>query len=327
MKMKWQAGLFLLFFLVAVTAMSAIKPTTYPDFRKTYAREITVAVIDTGVDADHPSLRDHLWTNPGESGLDSVGHDKATNGLDDDGNGFVDDVHGWNFVTNSPATPDRHGHGTHVAGLIVGEPRESPVRLMVLKYFDPDTSEISNLQNTVKAIRYAARMGADIVNYSGGGLAPSLAEAQAVRETERRNILFVAAAGNGRANSDEHPFYPADYGFGNLVSVAALTSPGGRLLASSNFGEHTVDLVAPGQDLLSTMPGGSYGRMSGTSQAAAVVTGVAARWLALDPRLKTPAQVLTRLVHTGIGEADLKGKTKYGVRLNAAPVTALAGLD
>src|SRR5690606_23680000 len=133
-------------------------------------------------------LTKNLWVNPGETGLDRFGRDKATNGVDDDGNGFVDDVHGWNFVNNNNDLRDDHGHGTHIAGIIgaeggngIGISGVSPkVSLMCLKYYDAKGSDVNNLINTVKAIDYAVNMNCDIINYSGGGVAPSADEKAAI---------------------------------------------------------------------------------------------------------------------------------------------------
>lgn len=282
---------------------------------------ITVAVIDTGIDTEHPALRKALWTNPGEMGRDNRGREKATNGIDDDGNGYVDDVHGWNFATGTPRLQDDHGHGTHIAGIITG--RSSAVRVMTLKYYDPDGKPSEQIRNTVNAINYAVKMGAKIINYSGGGISPSYSEQEAILRAEAKGILFIAAAGNERSNSDIHPYFPADYGLSNIISVTAL-DPQQQLLPTSNYGVRTVDLAAPGENILSTLPSGTYGRMSGTSQATAMVTGTAAWLMAHDQGLRTPAQVLQRMVKEGSPQANLQGKTRYGVRLRTetAPLAA-----
>ncbi|MGE3388068.1 MAG: S8 family serine peptidase, partial [Bdellovibrionales bacterium] len=185
----------------------------------TGSKDIVVAIIDTGIDVRHPDLADNIWTNKGETGVDVKGRNKATNGVDDDGNGYVDDVHGWNFVSNSNDLTDNHGHGTHIAGIIgavggngIGISGISPkVSLMALKYYDPKAPGVNNLLNTVKAMQYAVKMRASIINYSGGGLDPSPEERRAVELAQKQGILFVAAAGNERSNSDVKAYYPADY--------------------------------------------------------------------------------------------------------------------
>ncbi|MFN9069206.1 MAG: S8 family serine peptidase, partial [Bdellovibrionales bacterium] len=151
------------------------------------SRQIIVAVIDTGVDINHEDLKNNYWKNPGETGKDSKGRNKETNGIDDDKNGFVDDVHGWNFVSGNHNLSDNHGHGTHITGIIAAEANNNKgivgiapeVSIMTLKYFDPLSPGADNLKNTIKAINYAVKMGAHIINYSGGGLEYSQDEFEA----------------------------------------------------------------------------------------------------------------------------------------------------
>ena len=286
-----------------------------------YAKEVVVAVIDTGVDEAHPALKGRLWENPGETGLDSEGRDKSTNGIDDDGNGYVDDIHGWNFVSNSSNLSDKHGHGTHIAGIIAGQSPSSPsvnseVKLMIVKYFDPNTTGRSNLFNTVQAINYAVRMGADIINYSGGGTDPSPSEKLAIEKAAQKGIVFIAAAGNESANTDFVRYYPANYQIDNIISVAAVDATK-KLLNFSNYGADTIDLAAPGKNIYSTLPGGKYGVMSGTSQATAIVSSLAARLMAEKSQLtRHPSSVLKSILYTGSKEDTLKGKTKYRVGIN-----------
>jgi subtilisin family serine protease len=248
---------------------------------------IVVAVIDTGIDYTHPDLKDNLWINKGETGYWQPGNssamcnDRSCNGLDDDGNGFIDDVIGWDFVHDIPLPYDTHGHGTNIAGIIassaangIGTTGVCPTAsIMSLKFYDSSGIGYSNLQNTVRAIQYAVRMGANIINYSGGGADLALNERLAVEDAEKHGILFVAAAGNDGRNNDFRPYYPASYGFDNEIAVASITKTD-ELLSNSNFG-HTVDVGAPGMSILSTLPG-KWGTMSGTSQATAFVSGAAA---------------------------------------------------
>jgi subtilisin family serine protease len=299
-------------------------------------KDVTVAVIDTGMDTRHPDLKDSLWINPGESGLDAKGRDKTRNGIDDDGNGFTDDIHGWNFAGHNKDVSDRHGHGTHIAGIIASSGIESPetrgiapgVRLMIIKYYNPEASDLANLQNSVRAIQYAVKMKANIINYSGGGVIPNLNELAAIREAANAGILFVAAAGNEQSNSDVQRYYPADYNLTNIMSVTAV-DPKRRVLASSNYGVRSVDLAAPGENIRSTLPGGKYGDMTGTSQATAFASGAAALLLSARPDLKTPEQLIAHLVKTGDADRFLNGKTKYGMRLNVYRALAVqdGGLD
>lgn len=247
------------------------------------SRDVIVAIIDTGADVKHSDLRNNVWVNKGETGLDSTGRDKSTNKIDDDRNGYVDDLNGWNFVSNNGNLSDNHGHGTHIAGIIgaeggngIGLSGVSPkVSLMVIKYYDPNSRGTDNLRNTIRAIDYAVRNGANIINYSGGGLDYSQLEYEAVKRARDKSVLFIAAAGNERSNSDKNHYYPANYPLDNIISVTAINQQG-IVLNSSNYGVRTVHIAAPGENIYSTLPGGQYGLMTGTSQATAFATGVAA---------------------------------------------------
>lgn len=271
-------------------------------------RKVIVAVIDTGADVTHPKLKEAFWTNPGETGLDKNGRDKATNGIDDDGNGFIDDVNGYNFVDNSGRLSDRHGHGTHIAGIIH---KEAPkAQLMILKYYDP-YAPIQNMMNTSRAIRYAIQMGATIINYSGGGRSQDMEERSAIQEAQRKGILLVAAAGNDGHSTDATGFYPASYNFSNIISVASLSKED-ALLKSSNFGPH-INIAAPGEEILSTLPGGKMGTMTGTSQATAVVTGLASLIAESETDM---TEIKERVIRYGKTESSLRGKTASSKALN-----------
>jgi thermitase len=297
------------------------------------SREIVVAVIDTGADVQHNDLSENIWVNPGETGKDSRGRDKANNGHDDDGNGFVDDVNGWNFVHSNNQLTDNHGHGTHIAGIIgakggngFGISGVSPnVSLMILKYYDPKAPNTNNLKNTIQAIRYAIKMKAHIINYSGGGTDYSAEEFAAVKEAERAGILFIAAAGNEKSNSDEagKHYYPADYELSNIISVTAV-NPVDTILASSNYGIRTVDMSAPGENIYSTLPNNSFGNMTGTSQATAFVTGVAALVMAHNREFSASA-VKKYVMQTGDEHPNLLSKTGTAKLLNS--FKALVSLD
>jgi thermitase len=295
------------------------------------SRKIVVAVIDTGADLKHEDLANNYWSNPGETGLDGKGKDKASNGVDDDENGFVDDAHGWNFVSNNANLKDNHGHGTHIAGIIGAEAGNnkgiagiSPqVSLMVLKYYDPTVPNTDNLRNTVNAIKYATKMKANIINYSGGGTEFSKDEFEAIEEARKQGILFVAAAGNERSNSDKHKYYPADYGLSNIISVTAI-DPSTEVLSSSNYGTETVDIAAPGQNILSTLSGNSYGYMTGTSQATAFVTGGAVLVMAHKDQISAE-DVKKYILATGDSQSSLMAKCRTSKQLNL--FKALAVLD
>lgn len=276
---------------------------------------VTVAVIDTGVDSSHPDLKKSLWKN-----------DKELNGkpgVDDDGNGFVDDKHGWDFVTRSGKIIDKNNHGTHIAGIIGSKAAKSTgyngicpgVQIMSLRYFDRNASGVQNLKNTVRAIEYAVSNGADIINYSGGGAEFSRAEMMALKKAEGKGILVVAAAGNERSNADVNLYFPAAYELNNILSITAINRQG-NVLPSSNWGVKKVQIAAPGNSILSTVPGGSYGVMTGTSQATAFVSGIAALMLSMNPDLKV-SDLKRRIIDTSVKHKQLVGKTQFASAANA----------
>lgn len=281
------------------------------------SKEVIVAVIDTGCDVHHPDLRNSIWRNPGEDGLDKDGAPKAENGIDDDDNGFVDDLYGWNFVDSSSDVSDDHGHGTHIAGIVGSTSGASAqVSLMILKYYGSESGGLENLRNTIAAVRYAVQMGAAIINYSGGGVLRSAEEEEVLRWAAAQGVLVIAAAGNEGMNSDFFHFYPADYDLPNILSVGAIDRSE-RILKMSNFGVNTVDLMAPGRNIYSTLPGGLHGYMSGTSQATAFATGVAALLLAHDERLRQPSALIEHLINHASPRPALKRTTRSGGLLDA----------
>lgn len=314
------------------------------------SKEVIVAVIDTGADIYHKGLKDNLWVNTGETGKDKNGQDKATNQIDDDGNGYIDDVHGFSFVHNHGRNlEDNHGHGTHIAGIIgargskPGEARgvAPHVSLMILKYHDPKVPTSNNLRNTIEAIRYAVKTkerldeeatkkGTSpvrmIINYSGGGVEYSQEEHDAVKLAGERGILVIAAAGNEHSNSDEKGkhFYPADYDLKNIISVTAVNKGDTAVLNSSNYGVRTVDLAAPGENIYNAAPDNQYTLMTGTSQATAFVSGVAALIWAHTPELTAP-DVKKYIIKTGDEYTSLLSKTGSAKLLNS--YKALVNMD
>lgn len=305
------------------------------------SRAEKACIIDTGADVNHPDLKNNLWINPGEACESKtkkgeyVECEKSRNGIDDDGNGFADDVHGFNFVANNSNLKDNHGHGTHIAGIIgaeggnkIGISGVAPrISLIIAKYYDPQSPANNNLVNTIRAIRYCTLVGATIINYSGGGLEPSEKEKEAIRDAKDKSgrpILFIAAAGNERSNSDVKKYYPADYDLPNIISVTAIDS-NKQVLDSSNYGEFSVDIAAPGKQIYSTLPGATYGFMTGTSQATAVVTGAAALIRTKFPDY-TANDVIRSLTESGdYDPLRLKGKTNSQKRLNIYRALALMG--
>jgi subtilisin family serine protease len=247
--------------------------------------QVTVGVVDTGIDVTHPDLASNLWTNPGESG-----GGRETNDRDDDGNGRIDDVHGWDFVDGDAQPQDGNGHGTHVSGTIAARGNDAigvagldwAAGLMALRVLGDDGS--GYVSDVITAYTYAARNGARVVNASLGGPSFSRAERDAIAAAP--DTLFVVAAGNDGADNDVTPEYPCDYDLANVVCVAA-TDRDDTLASFSNEGAESVDLGAPGVDIASTWPGGRYALLDGTSMATPHVAGAAALLLAHDPGLTT----------------------------------------
>ena len=283
-----------------------------------------VGVIDTGVDISHPDLRNNIWTNPGETGKDAFGRNKATNGIDDDHNGYVDDVHGWDFLHKDNkvySSADGDNHGTHVSGTIAAQGNNGigvtgvnwHARIMPLKFIGPYGGYTSD---AVAAIHYAIDNGAKITNNSWGGGGYSQSLKDAITAAQNAGVLFVAASGNDGTNNDATPSYPASYDNANIISVAA-TDDRDSLASFSNYGAKTVDLGAPGVNILSTLPGNTYGYYSGTSMATPHVTGVAALLKSADSSLGY-AQIKSRVLRSADKVSSLQGKTVTGGRLDAA---------
>jgi subtilisin family serine protease len=269
-----------------------------------------VAVIDTGIDFNHPDLQGNIWVNPGEI---------AGDGIDNDGNGYIDDVSGWNFVTNTNNPQDGNGHGTHVSGTIAAKGNNGigvagvawNAKIVPLKFLS-DTGS-GTTANAIKAIDYCTANGIKLSNNSwGGGLFDSLL-LQAITNAGAVDHLFIAAAGNSALNIDVSLSYPASYNLSNMVNVAS-TANSGILSSFSNYGVGTVQVAAPGSNIFSTWPvaltvlgqPNGYNSISGTSMAAPHVTGLAALL-----RGKMPSWTATQV------RSAILGSTK--------PLTALAG--
>jgi subtilisin family serine protease len=243
---------------------------------------IVVAVIDTGVDYSHPDLSENIWVNSGET---------CGDGIDNDGNGYIDDCKGWNFAynNNDPMDDDVDGHGTHVAGIIgaIGNNGTGVsgvnwhVKIMPLKFLDSQGN--GTIAGVISAIEYAIKMGAKVINASYTypqacvKVSPSIPERTAIEAARNAGILFVAAAGNYGCNNDITPFYPASHPLDNIISVSA-SNENDSLTSWSNYGPGSVHVSAPGEKIYSTIRRalGEYGYMSGTSMATPFVTGLSA---------------------------------------------------
>jgi subtilisin family serine protease len=257
---------------------------------------VTVAIIDTGMDLSHPQLRNQIAVNTGETGLDSKGHDKATNGIDDDGNGYIDDAYGFDFVTNSGLTGDHQGHGTHIAGVIAGEHSDSQVKqaayvqglapkakLLPLAFLDEKGQ--GSMIDAVRAVTYAVSRGAKVINASWGGSGCSRSLKEEIASLSEQGVVFVTAAGNESSNIDRVMSYPASLALPAQITVGAIGDHN-TMANYSNYGAGTVNIFAPGTAVVSTFPGGRLASMTGTSMATPFVAGAVALLLSAEPTAK-----------------------------------------
>jgi subtilisin family serine protease len=319
-----------------------------------------VAVIDTGVDIDHPDLQNSLWTNPGETPGDDI---------DNDANGYIDDIHGWDFAGHdknpSPSNGIENSHGTHVAGIIAAEQNNSEgisgvcpdCQIMALRF---GSASGLTLGREIAAIHYAANNGADVINLSIGSPVWSPAERTAIQQAGHKGVLVVAAAGNAGEDNDiayypdpKHqawaPSYPASYSLSNILSVAATNDHDQYAYFSqcrgilplwkcgfSSFGHESVDVAAPGVDILSTVradlgkPYLGYQLFDGTSMASPMAAGIAGLVLAQNPG-DTPIQVKNAVMNSVDHPTSLKlftmwaGKTGVGKKALTGHFTRTQG--
>jgi subtilisin family serine protease len=265
-----------------------------------------VAIIDTGIDPAHTVFAQSgaVYTNPGEI---------PANGIDDDNNGYIDDVHGWNFVANNNSPYDDDGHGTHVSGIVLGVSQDitaatlqpATIRIMPLKFLDSTGS--GSTSDAVKAIYYAVNNGAQVLSNSWGGGGFSNALLNAIAYAYDHKVVFVAAAGNASSNNDVTATYPANYNVPNMISVASTTDTDGWS-SFSNYGASTVHISAPGSSIFSTFPGNMWGRASGTSMATPFVSGLAALMIRESPTM-TGYQVKNLIFSAGQQIAALNSRT------------------
>ena len=269
---------------------------------------VIVAVIDGGVDITHPAIDGHLWVNPGEI---------PGNGVDDDHDGIVDDVNGVNFVSIGGDLHDDTGHGTHVSGIILQA--DPNARIMALK---AGTGHFIDIAAAATAIRYAVDHGARVINLSWAFQSGAGFLADALEYARAHDVLVVAAAGNFSFDNDVIPTYPASYSSDTLVSVAA-TCDGQAIAPFSDFGKLSVSIAAPGCDIRSSVPGGGYALMSGTSMAAPAVAGAAALVLEHYPHLHA-AQLKDALLGGGQPGPALVSSVEAGDTLSLAGSLAAA---
>ena len=288
---------------------------------------VGVATIDTGLDTSHPQLADQQFENPGEVGTDGAGHDRAHNEIDDDGNGMIDDAWGWDFTTSKPLTTDNAYHGTHVAGIIAARHRDvasapgdhvegiaPEAKILPLAFLDRNGS--GDISAGVSAIDYAANRGVKVINASWGGPDCSVSLREAIASLDSRGVLFVNAAGNESLDVDLYPAYPAALNLASQLTVGAV----GELdyvSDFSNFGLRTVHLFAPGSNIVSTLPGGGMGVLSGTSMAAPFVSGAAALLFSAVPTA-TGAQVRRVLIESALRRDEYSNASRGRLSLSQA---------
>ena len=297
----------------------------------TGSSNVLIAVIDEGVQVNHPDLNPNIWVNPVET---------AGDGIDNDGNGYIDDINGWDFANNDASVYDSNGddHGTHVAGTIGAKGGNGAgiagmnwnIKMITAKFLG---SGGGTTANAVRAIDYVtdlkSRHGINLVasNNSWGGGGYSQALHDAIIRHANRNILFVAAAGNSAANNNNGGFYPANYdtstgtstqaaaSYDAVIAVASITSTGG-LSGFSNYGSTTVDLGAPGSGIVSTVPSNTYASYDGTSMATPHVTGAIALYASAQSGAVTGQSIRQAILGSATPTASLNGKTVTGGRLN-----------
>lgn len=282
--------------------------------------KVLIADIDTGIDYNHQDLINNLWHNPGEI---------AGDGIDNDGNGYIDDVIGWDFRDKDGRPFDDNSHGSHTAGTIgatggngIGVSGVAQQASIMALRFLGGAEGSGSLEDAIKAIEYATNNGATIMSNSWGGGGYSQAMFDAISRANDKGILFIAAAGNSGSDNDKKAQYPANYKLPNVLTVAA-TDSGDKLASFSCFGATTVHLAAPGVKILSTVPGDKYNSLSGTSMATPHVSGAAVLLKAAYPNMK--AKELKAVLMDSVEKLPaLSGKVQTEGRLNIAKAFAVA---
>lgn len=294
----------------------------------TGSRDILVAVQDTGVDINHPDLADNIWVNVAEA--------NGATGVDDDGNGYIDDIHGWNFAldSNDVSDPEGQGHGTHVAGIIgaVGNNGRGvsgvnqKVTIVPIRIVDDD-GVFTTSDAIAASFEYMVDLGVSVCNCSWGssGLATDPIVADVIKAAGEQGLLVVVAAGNDAMDHDRYATGLVSTQGANMIVVAA-ADHNDQLASFSDYGAHTVHLAAPGVDILSTLPGGRYEEMSGTSMATPYVTGAAALLLSAAPG--TPTTLIRDAILNGVRrDPNLEGWVTTAGHLDLSSAIATLGAD
>lgn len=285
--------------------------------KTTGSEQVVVGIIDSGTDITHVDLKDNIYKNPNEI---------PGNGIDDDGNGYVDDVNGWDAVDDDGSIRDADGHGTHVSGTVAARGNNSVgvvgvnwrAKILPLRFISVTSGSTFD---AIQCIDYAVRLRQSgvnlrVLNNSWGGTGFSTALFEAIKRANDAGILFVCASGNDGVDNDAIPHYPSSYEVPNVVSVGAMSRQNYRA-GFSNYGKRSVDLYAPGDTVLSTLPGDKYGNLSGTSMASPHVAGVATLVVSMKPDV-TVSEMKARLFGSVVTAPYAQTSTLIGGRVNAA---------
>lgn len=283
------------------------------------SKDIVIAVIDTGVNYEHEELEDNMWVNLAEK--------NGRRGVDDDGNGFVDDIHGYDFVGDDGKPKDANGHGTHCAGVIGASHSKGKIYgamkdVSIMAVAMMDRRGRGKLEQSIKAVGYAIENGADVLSNSWGSRGYSEILENLIKKANEKGIVVVAAAGNARFNNnDDSPTYPATYNSPNIISVAAYNAQE-RHAAYSSYGPNTVHVSAPGTNIISTYIRKRryrevYRVTSGTSMATPYVAGLVGLYLSHHGKGKSPEEIKNILINSSVPATDLTDKTVSGGRVDA----------